>query len=96
MCYKKHMFDETFDQDKSHWTKETRGIDFVEAREAWLDPNRVEVPANRIGNEDRFLTVGQALGRVWTVGWTVRVTGIRIFMVRPSRDDEKEQYELAK
>ena len=90
------MFDETFDLNKSQWTKVTRGIDFVEAREVWSDPFRIEVPANRVGNEDRFLTVGKRLDRLWAIGWTMRETGIRIFMARPARDDEKEQYELGK
>ena len=90
------MFDETYDRDKSAWTRNERGIDFVEAREVFSDPNAVEVPARRVDNEDRFLTVGMAKGRLWAVGWTMRPTGIRIFTVRPSRDDEKEQYEAAK
>lgn len=90
------MFDETYDRAKSQWTKELRGIDFVEAREVWSDPCRIEAPANRVDNEDRFIAVGMTLGRLWAVGWTMRPPGIRIFMVRPARDDEKEQYELGK
>lgn len=90
------MFDESYDRAKSEWTQQKRGMDFVEARAIWSDPNRIEAPANRVDGEDRFLTVGQNDGRLWAVGWTMRPAGIRIFMVRPARDDEKEQYELGK
>jgi uncharacterized protein len=90
------MFDDTSDRDKSAWTKKERGIDFVEARAVFSDPDAVEVPARRTNNEDRFLIIGQAKGRLWAVGWTMRPNGIRIFSVRPPRDDEKEQYETAK
>jgi uncharacterized protein len=90
------MFDDTYDREKSAWTKQERGIDFVEAREVFSDPDAVEVPARRVNNEDRFLTVGMVKARLWAVGWTMRPNGVRIFSVRPPRDDEKEQYEAAK
>ena len=40
------MFDESYDREKSWWTKETRGIDFIEARAVWDDPDAIEGPAN--------------------------------------------------
>ncbi len=86
------MFDETFDRSKSHWTKKTRGIDFVEARKAWEDPEAIEGPATVVDGEERWLKVGTIEEKIWTVGFTYRAGGIRIFMVRPARSDEKEAY----
>lgn len=86
------MFDEDFDQNKSQWTKMTRGIDFVEARKLWEDPEAIEGPANLVGNEERWLKVGRIAGKFWTVGFTIRNEKIRIFMVRPARQDEKDAY----
>lgn len=87
------MFDETFDRDKSRWTKETRGIDFVEARAVWDDPDAIEGPATAKDGELRWIKVGRIHNQLWTVGFTIRPEGIRIFTVRPARRDEKEVYD---
>ena len=86
------MFDETYDREKSRWTKETRGIDFVEARSVWNDPEAIEGPATMKNGEERWLKVGRIGDKLWTVGFTNRAAGIRIFMVRPARKDEKDVY----
>ena len=86
------MFDESYDREKSQWTKEVRGIDFVEARAAWKDPNVIEGPANMKDGEARWLKIGRIGDRLWTVGFTYRNAGIRIFTVRPARKDEKDVY----
>ncbi len=85
------LYDDEFDRSKSDWTKKHRGIDFIEAREIWNDPNKIEdAPANVIGGENRWLVVGRALGKIWTVCYTYRNSKIRIISVRPSREDERE------
>jgi uncharacterized DUF497 family protein len=86
------MFDESFDKEKSLKTKQERGIDFIEAREVWNDPEAIEGLANVVMGENRWLKVGMALGKIWTVCFTNRPEGIRIISVRPARDDEKEAY----
>ena len=86
------MFDETYDREKSGWTKKMRGIDFVEAREVWEDPEAIEGPATMKDGEERWLKVGRINEKLWTVGFTFRIEGMRIFMVRPSREDEKDVY----
>ena len=48
------MFDETFDRGKSQRTKETRGIDFIEARAVWDDPEAIEGPATMKDGEERW------------------------------------------
>jgi uncharacterized DUF497 family protein len=36
------QFDDDFDKNKSEWTKKNRGIDFIEARDIWNDPQGVD------------------------------------------------------
>jgi len=86
------MFDESFDNGKSQRTKNSRGIDFIESRAVWADPEAIEGPADTVAGEVRWLKVGRIGGKIWTVGFTVREAGIRIFMARPARKDEKEVY----
>jgi uncharacterized DUF497 family protein len=85
-------FDETYDAAKSAWTKQVRGIDFLEAREIWQDPNAAQGPGNSEMGEDRWLIIGMAMGRIWTACFTNRPAGVRIISVRPARDIEKEVY----
>lgn len=85
-------FDDSFDETKSRWTKQNRGIDFVEAREVWNDLEAIEGPGTVKDGEERWLKVGQIEGQLWTVGFTIRAGKIRIFMVRPPHDDEKDAY----
>lgn len=86
------MFDESFDQEKSEWSKKTRGVDFIDAREVWNDPNSIEGPGTMKDGEIRWLRIGQIKGKIWTVGFTQRAGGIRIFTIRPARKSEKEVY----
>lgn len=86
------VFDESFDVEKSRWTNKTRGIDFIEAREVFDDPDLIVGPGTLKDGEERWLCVGKHRGRVWTVGYTMRHGLIRIFMVRPPHDDEKAAY----
>ena len=88
------QFDDNFDKSKSEWTKKNRGIDFIEAREIWNDPFCIDgIPGNVVGGEHRWLIVGRALGKLWTVCYTRRNMKIRIISVRPARQAEKEIYE---
>jgi uncharacterized protein len=85
------VFDENYDQSKSLWTKNFRGINFIEAREIWKDPEAVTGPGNS-EDEERWLIIGMALGKLWTACFTNRPEGIRIISVRPPREIEKEIY----
>lgn len=86
------VFDDDFDQSKSRWTKKTRGVDFVEAREVFSDPNETVGPGTTKGGEERWLRIGKVKGKLWAVGYTKRRGLIRIFMARLPHDDEKEAY----
>ncbi|MHB8482946.1 MAG: BrnT family toxin [Nitrospiria bacterium] len=85
-------FDNTFDKNKSEWTKENRGADFTEARKIWNDPDSISVPAKVIGGEARFLQIGTLKKKVWTVCYTLRNGQIRIISVRRARDEEEKFY----
>jgi uncharacterized DUF497 family protein len=81
-----------FDPLKSAANEAKHGIDFVEAQELWLDPDRIELPA-RPTNEPRFLIVGQIRQAVWTATVTYRhEEAIRLTSIRRARDTEKAEY----
>jgi uncharacterized DUF497 family protein len=71
---------------------EKHGINFHEARELWLDSDRVEMPA-RTEAEARFLVVGKIRGTHWSGVITYRGDHIRIISMRRSRMKEIEIYE---
>lgn len=80
-----------FDEAKSRANKAKHGIDFVEAQQLWLDPDRWEFPA-RGGLEPRLLNVGALGGSIWTAVITYRGEKIRIISARRSRREEVQAY----
>ena len=81
-----------FDPRKSATNKRKHGIDFVEARAFWDDPDLIEIPA-RTEDEPRFLAIGTIGGRHWSSIVTTRGERVRIISVRRSRKEEIELYE---
>ena len=81
-----------FDPGKSAANKRKHGIDFVEARALWDDPDLIEIPA-RTEDEPRFLMIGMIAGKHWSGVITYRDDRIRIISVRRSRKEEVEIYE---
>lgn len=76
-------FDDTFDQSKSEKNKRERGLDFVEARQIWLDENTLTLPAKNVDGEVRLYTVGLIAQKLWVAIWTYRNTDqIRVISVR--------------
>ena len=71
---------------------EKHGIDFQRARQLWLDPDHVELPA-RVEGERRFLVIGKIDGTHWSCVITYRGDRIRIISVRRSRGKEIATYE---
>ena len=80
-----------FDEAKSRANLEKHGIDFVEAQNLWLDPNRVEVAA-RSNTEPRLALVATLREKLWTAVFTTREKRVRIISVRRSRHGEEEGY----
>ena len=80
-----------FDESKSQANLEKHGIDFVEAQNLWLDPNRVTVAA-RSNTEPRFALIAAHREKLWTAVYTMRGERIRLISVRRSRHGEREGY----
>ena len=85
-------WDEGYDNEKSIFTKEKRGIDFLEARKVWDDENAIEGPGTLKNGEERWLKVGMIKGKLWTVVFIYRNSKIRILSVRRARNEEKKAY----
>jgi uncharacterized DUF497 family protein len=80
------------DFSKSNRNKEKHGIDFIEARLIWDDPERIEIPA-KTEDEPRYVVIGKIGEKHWSVIITYRENKIRIISARRSRKEEIEIYE---
>jgi uncharacterized protein len=67
------------------------GIDFVEARELWNDPDRLEALV-RAEPEPRSQVIGRIGDSIWSAIITYRHETIRIISVRKARTSEKARY----
>jgi len=76
-----------FDAVKSRKNLEKHGIDFVQVRALWDDPERIEVPA-RTEDELRVLVIGRTGREYWSVVVTYRNERTRIIAARRSRREE--------
>jgi uncharacterized DUF497 family protein len=81
-----------YDETKSNRNKEKHGIDFIEARLIWDDPERIEIPA-KTEDEPRYVVIGKIGEKHWSVIITYRENKIRIISARRSRKEEIEIYE---
>lgn len=81
-----------YDPQKSQSNKAKHGIDFEEAQELWTDPDRLEAPIFRPG-EQRFIVIGSIKGIYWTAIITYRDSVIRLISVRRARPEEIGYYE---
>ena len=81
-----------FDERKSQANKVKHGIDFMEARALWGDPEILEITL-MTDEEPRVLLVGRIGENHWSAIVTYREGGVRIISVRRSRKEERELYE---
>ena len=81
-----------FDENKSKINQEKHGIDFVNAQQLWIDPNRIELLA-KTEDEPRFMLIGKIGDKHWSAIITYRQTKIRLISVRRSRTNEVNLYE---
>ncbi len=81
-----------FDDKKSNSNLNKHGIDFIEARDLWDDPDFIEVQA-RSDDESRSLVIGIIAKKHWSAVITYREDSIRIISVRRSRILEVKLYE---
>jgi len=80
-----------YDPNKSQINKQKHGIDFEEAKNLWLDENRVEIQANS-DTEPRFALIACYNDKLWSAFYTYRTPYVRIISVRRSRDNERKLY----
>jgi uncharacterized DUF497 family protein len=81
-----------FDPEKSEANGSKHGIDFVEGKALWDDPDRLQVHARTQG-EPRLILIGRINSRYWSAIFTFRKGTIRIISIRRSWKKEVEQYE---
>jgi uncharacterized DUF497 family protein len=81
-----------FNEGKSKTNLEKHGIDPVQARALWDDPDLLEIPA-KSADEPRFLVIGTIESKHWSAVVTYRNERIRIISVRRSRVEEVRLYE---
>jgi len=81
-----------FDPKKSEGNKQKHGIDFLEAKALWDDPDLIVIPVQTI-DEPRYLVIGTIKGKPWSGVITYRGDKVRIISVRRSRKEEVDIYE---
>jgi uncharacterized DUF497 family protein len=81
-----------FNRRKSISNKSKHGLDFIEGKALWDDPDRLVIPAKTV-DEPRFMIIGHLAGAVWSGIFTIRDENIKIISIRRSRKEEIDLYE---
>ena len=84
-----------WDENKRTSNIQKHGVDFVDAAEIFIDPNRIETVDDRIDyGEERLQTIGYALPGLLFVVYTYRdkMTKRRIISARKATKKEKALY----
>ena len=81
------------DPGKRDWLGQERGFDLLDMAEIFSDQNRVEfVDARFDYGEDRRVTIGSALGGIFTVVYTMREPVTWLITAWPAHRKERERY----
>jgi uncharacterized DUF497 family protein len=81
------------DPSKRAWLLARRGFDLLEVAEVFADPKRLDFPDLRFDyGEERRVTIGMALGRIFTVIYTRRERVIWLITAWPSNRKERRSY----
>ncbi|MCB9081522.1 MAG: BrnT family toxin [Lewinellaceae bacterium] len=82
-----------WDEHKNQKNKVKHGIGFEEAKEVFLDKNRLELKDDRKDyGEDRWKVIGIIFGVIITVIYTMRTTVYRIISARAASKKERAKY----
>jgi uncharacterized DUF497 family protein len=81
-----------WDDGKSRSNLLKHGIDFEEAKNLWLDENRIQIRAP-YPVENRGILISKYKGKLWTAIFTMRSDATRIISVRCARRKEAKLYE---
>lgn len=83
-----------WDENKNKSNQLKHGISFEEATKIFDDEKRVEHQDFRQDyGEDRWKTIGQILGIIFSVTYTIRATVIRLISARRASQKERDLYE---
>ena len=85
-----------YDVAKSQHNTDKHGIDFETAQELWLDEYALVVPANTIGEEQRYALIARLKQKCYVSIFTLRDDVYRIISVRRCRKNEEKNYETDK
>jgi len=85
-----------FDPSKSLSNRQKHGVDFNEAQDMWLDPNRLVIPAKLTGDETRWAIIACLQNKCWTGLYTGRNGKLRIISVRRAHPEEERLYNAQK
>jgi len=81
-----------WDEKKREINLDKHGIDFVDCCDLFDDKARALTFTSSLGDEPRFVTVGETPTGMTAVIWTMRGESIRIISARSARRDERKRY----
>ena len=88
------MLNFEWDENKNHSNQLKHGISFEEATKIFDDEKRVEHQDFRQDyGEDRWKSIGQIIGIIFSVTYTLRATAIRLISARRASQRERDLYE---
>ena len=83
-----------WDENKNKSNQQKHDISFEEATQIFDDEKRVEYQDLRKDyGEDRWKAIGQILGIIFSVTYTLRATIIRLISARRASQKERDLYE---
>ena len=83
-----------WDENKNKSNQLKHGISFEEATKIFDDEKRIEYQDFRKDyGEDRWKTIGQILGVIFSVTYTLRTTLVRLISARRASQKERDSYE---
>jgi len=82
-----------FDPVKDGINRDKHGVSLAFAADVLSDPGRIDIADTRIDYpEDRTVTYGKVMGRVWVCVFTRRGDAYRPISVRKANDRETKRY----
>ena len=83
-----------FDAAKNRANLTKHGIDLQDAALVFVDAHRLDTIDDRKSyGEPRRIVVGEVLGRIWVVVYTVRGGGHRLISARKANEREQKRYQ---
>ena len=81
------------DAGKRAWILAERGFDLLAMAEVFVDGHRLDYPDARFDyGEERRVTIGMALGRIFTVIYTIRGPVTWFITAWPANRKERDRY----